>query len=221
MPEGSRPTTRELVLVPAIITLAVTALRLVGELQGWAPALFNRAGGGGGAIIGIVWLVFVFGAYFAVKLARAGDGPASLGRAFGFTGLGVLILFGTIALTIATKMNPFRGIGLVSIMCLVGGWVATRGWPSLGRVLFVYALAARVPVAALMLPAIIGHWGTHYDALPPNFPAMGPLKTWVLIGLLPQMTLWIGFTLIGGMLAGAIAAAVVGARRREPVASAA
>jgi hypothetical protein len=35
------------------------------------------------------------------------------------------------------------------------------------------------------------------------------------------MTLWIGFTLIFGMLSGAIAAAVVGARRREPVATAA
>ncbi len=77
------------------------------------------------------------------------------------------------------------------------------------------------PLATLMLPAIIGHWGTHYDALPPNFPAMGPVKTWALIGLWPQMTLWIGFTLIGGMLAGAIAAAAVGGRRQETVASAA
>ncbi|PYQ47989.1 MAG: hypothetical protein DMF78_22365, partial [Acidobacteria bacterium] len=145
MPE-TRPTVRELVLVPAIITLAVTALRLVGELQGWSPVLFNRSGGGGGAIIGIVWLVFVFGAWFAVKLVRAGDVPSSLGRAFGFTVLGLVIMFGTIGATIATKMNPLRGIGLVSIMVLVGGAVATRGWPALGKVLFVYALAARVPV---------------------------------------------------------------------------
>ncbi len=221
MPE-SRPSVRELVLVPAIITLAVTALRLVGELQGWSPVLFNRSGGGGGAVIGIVWLVFVFGAWFAVKLVRADDGPSSLGRAFGFTVLGLVIMFGTIGATIATKMNPLRGIGLVAIMTLVAGAVAARGWPALGKVLFVYALAARVPVAALMLPAIIGHWGTHYDALPPNWPAtMDPVKTWALVGLLPQMTLWIGFTLIFGMLSGAIAAAVVGARRREPVATAA
>jgi hypothetical protein len=72
-----------------------------------------------------------------------------------------------------------------------------------------------------MLPAIIGHWGTHYDALPPNWPAMDPVKTWALIGLLPQMTLWIGFTLIAGMLSGAIAAAAVRGRRQEAVASAA
>jgi hypothetical protein len=144
-----------------------------------------------------------------------------VGRAFGFTVLGILMVAGTIGLTVATKMNQLRGIGLISIMFLVGGWVATRGWPSLGRVLLVYALAARVPVAALMLPAIIGHWGTHYDALPPNWPAMDPVKTWALIGLLPQMTLWIGFTLIAGMLSGAIAAAAVRGRRQEAVASAA
>ena len=221
MPE-SRPSVRELVLVPAIITLAVTALRLVGELQHWNERFFNRAGGGPGAVVGIVWLVFIFGAWFAVKLVRAGDGPSGLGRAFGFTVLGIVIMFGTIGATVATKMNPLRGIGLVAIMTLVAGAVATRGWPALGKVLFVYALAARVPVAALMLPAIMGHWGTHYDALPPNWPpTMDPVKTWALIGLLPQMTLWIGFTLIGGMLAGAIAAAAIGGKRREAVASAA
>jgi len=221
MPETTRPTVRELVLVPAIITLAVTALRLVGELQHWSPVLFNRAGGGPGSIVGIVWLVFIFGAWFAVKLVRAGDGPSGLGRAFGFTVLGIVIVAATIGAIAITKMNPLRGVGLISIMMLVAGAVATRGWPALGKVLFVYALAARVPVAALMLPAIIGHWGTHYDALPPNFPAMDPVKTWALVGLLPQMTLWIGFTLIGGMLAGAIAVAAVGGKRREAVPSAA
>jgi hypothetical protein len=220
MPE-TRPTVRELVLVPALITLAVTALRLIGELQRWDQRFFNRAGGGPGAIIGIVWLVFIFGAWFGWKLARAGDGPSGLGRAFGFPVLGILIVAATVALTVATKMAPLLSIGLISIMFLVAGAVATRGWPSLGKVLFVYALAARVPVAALMLPAIIGHWGTHYDAVPPNFPAMGPVATWALIGLLPQMTLWIGFTLIGGMLLGAVGAAAAGTQRREAVPSAA
>src|SRR5262249_34412610 len=151
-----------------------------------------------------------------------GDGPSGLGRAFGFTVLGIVIMFGTIAGTRAVGMNPLQAIGLVCLMVLVGGAVASRGWPALGKVLFVYALAARVPVAALMLPAVMGHWGTHYDALPPNWPpTMGPVQTWALIGLFPQMTLWIGFTLIGGMLAGSVAAAAAGGRRRETVASAA
>jgi hypothetical protein len=78
-----------------------------------------------------------------------------------------------------------------------------------------------VPVAALMLPAIIGKWGTHYDALPPNFPAMGPVATWAVVGLFPQMTLWIGFTLIPGMIVGAIVGAIAGRRSGERVATAA
>jgi hypothetical protein len=69
---------------------------------------------------------------------------------------------------------------------LVGGVIATadgRGWA--GRCSCT-RLAAPRPVAALMLPAIIGKWGTHYDALPPNFPAMGPVQTWALIGSCPR-----------------------------------
>ena len=46
-----------LILVPAVITLAVTLLRLVGQLQGWSPTLFNRECGFCGALVGIVWLV--------------------------------------------------------------------------------------------------------------------------------------------------------------------
>ena len=221
MADTSRPTTRDLVLVPAIITLAVTALRLVGELQHWSPTLFNRAGGGGGAIIGISWLPFVFGVYFAVRLARAGEGPASKGKAIGMTVLGFAILAAGL---FTARMLGASLTGTILTACfaaLVGGFVASRGWAALGRTLFVYALAARVPVAALMLPAILGKWGTHYDALPPNFPAMGPAQTWLLIGLFPQMTLWIGITLVAGMLVGSITAAVAGGRRREAVPTAA
>ena len=55
----------KLILVPAVITLAVTLLRLVGELQGWSPALFNRGDKAWSpGLVGIVWLVPVFGAWF-------------------------------------------------------------------------------------------------------------------------------------------------------------
>jgi hypothetical protein len=217
----TRPSTRDLVLVPAIITLAVTALRLVGELQHWSPVLFNRAGGGGGAIVGISWLPLLFGVYFAWRLVKAGEGPASKGKAFGIAVLGLAV--GPLAIFIATRLGATQ-IGAIVTACfafLVGGVIAAQGWKRLGWTLFVYALAARVPVAALMLPAIIGKWGTHYDALPPNFPAMSAVQTWAMVGLFPQMTLWIGITLVTGLLTGSITAALVGGRRREPVASAA
>ena len=52
----------KLILVPAVITLAVTLLRLVGELQGWSPTLFNRGDKPfSPSLVGIAWLVPVFG----------------------------------------------------------------------------------------------------------------------------------------------------------------
>jgi hypothetical protein len=214
MPDTSRPTTRDLVLVPAIITLAVTVLRLVGELQQWSPRLFSRAGGGGAALVGISWLPLIFGAYFAARLARAGDGPERVGRAIAMAFLGLALV--PASLFTAGRLLKVPQLGLIVVACiafLVGGWVASRGWPALGRTLLVYGLAARIPVALLMLPAIIGKWGTHYDALPPNFPVMGPVATWAVIGLFPQMTLWIGWTLVAGGLTGSITAALMRGRR--------
>ena len=107
---------------------------------------------------------------------------------------------------------------IACIVALVAGTVACQGWPELGKTLFVYALAARIPVAVLMLPAILGRWGTHYDALPPNFPAMSPVATWAVVGLFPQLTLWIGLTLVMGMLTGSITGAILrgGAARPWP-----
>jgi hypothetical protein len=98
----------KLILVPAVITLAVTLLRLVGELQGWSPILFNRwtlvmfnrgEEARSPSLVGIVWLIPVFGAWFGWKLTRAGLGPGSLGRALGLTlaSLAVLPLYSFLA----------------------------------------------------------------------------------------------------------------------------
>ena len=70
-------------VVPAVVTLAVTLLRLVGELQGWSPRFFSKEAGGGGALVGIAWLVPVFGAWFGWRLARSGERAGGLGRALG------------------------------------------------------------------------------------------------------------------------------------------
>ena len=85
----SKVSAGRLILVPAIITLAITTLRLIGELQGWSPFLFNKAPGGGFALVGISWLPVVFGPYFAWKVAVAGAGPSGMGKAFGMAGLAV------------------------------------------------------------------------------------------------------------------------------------
>ncbi len=201
-----------LILVPAVITLAVTLLRLVGELQQWSSALFNRSAGGGGAIVGIVWLVPVFGIYFALKLAREGEGPGKVGRAFGLVLLALVVMpvVGMAAGAAGVDPNSRILLLLFAAASIAATFVALRGWPELGRVLLAYGLAARIPVAIVMLIAIFGNWGTHYDVPPSaDFPQMAPLAKWFWIGLLPQVTIWIAFTIVVGMLFGLIAVAIV------------
>ena len=96
MEENSNPriSVTQLIFIPSVITLGVTLLRLVGELQNWPAVLFSREPGGGGSIIGITWLALIFGVYFALKLARAGETPRSAGRVIGFALLGLLVTAG-------------------------------------------------------------------------------------------------------------------------------
>ncbi len=54
-----------LIAVPALVTLAVTLLRLCGELRHWSPTLVRSDPGGLGAAVGIIWLAPAFGVYFA------------------------------------------------------------------------------------------------------------------------------------------------------------
>jgi hypothetical protein len=205
-----------LILVPAVITLAITLLRLVGELQGWSPRLFSREAGGGGALVGIAWLVPVFGAWFGWKLARAGERTASVGRALGIVILALAAVPAAGLVLSKLGVSPFStvtlvGYAVVSVLALLA---ALRAWPALGRTLLAYALAARVPVVLVMLVAILANWGTHYDVMPPNTPEMTPaLYKWFMIGLLPQMTIWIWFTVVVGGLFGIVAGTIAGRGR--------
>ena len=59
-----------------------------------------------------------------------------------------------------------------------------------------------------MLVAMMGQWGTHYELGPPGFPKMGVFATWFYVGLLPQLMLWIAYTVTVGMIFGSVAALV-------------
>jgi len=209
-----------MILVPAIITLGITILRLVGELQGWTPILFGRAAGGGGAILGISWLPLILGPYFAVKLAGSERGPAGLGRAIGMAVAGLVVFFMASYLAFGTTLAiPVRMTAGFAIMILAGA-ISVVGWPALGRTLIAYGYAARIPVAVIMYFAFRGNWGTHYDALPPEYTGPTDLVTkFIFLGVLPQFIFWVVYTIIIGALLGTIFAAV--AHRRPPAAPAA
>lgn len=211
MNEAKSVPVKELVLVPGLITLAVTLLRLVGELQGWSPALFSKAAGGGGALVGISWLIVAFGLYFGWRLAREGHAPASPWKVSGLSLL-VVLAVGLASFAAGTiSQNAFFAVFILGSIAAV--WLTAGLWPALWKTLLAYAFAARIPVALVMLVAILGNWGTHYDVPPPNFPdTYAPLVKWLLIGLVPQLTIWIYMTVVGGLFFGGLAAAF--ARRR-------
>jgi len=203
---------KNLILIPALITLAVTLLRVTGELLNWSPLLFNKAAGGG-ALIGIAWLAPIFGFYFARQLLKANDYPAGTGRVFGFSLL-ALAVFAVLA-GIGFQMPPGSVwvFLMVAIATGAGLFIARKAWPALFSTLFAYGLAARIPVALVMLIAIMNNWGTHYDVPPPNFPEMAPFAKWAAIGLFPQFTFWMAFTVIIGSIFGGIAVAMT---KRNP-----
>ncbi len=212
MSETNSGNLKHLILVPAIISLAVTLLRLVGELQHWSKTYFNTELGGGGALVGITWLAPVFGIYFAIRLAAAGEGPRSALRAIALGIVGAFVIVASEpAQRLVFKTTPSFQVRLLFgwAMFALAGLVTLPGWPRLWKTLLAYAYAARIPVVIIMLLAFAGNWGTHYDALPPDFTGTSLLSKWLWLGFFPQLVLWVGFTLASGMLFGSIAGAVV------------
>jgi hypothetical protein len=209
----NRVSITRLIAIPAVITLLVTFLRLKGELNQWGAPWFSNAAGGGGAIVGISWLPFIFGPWFALRLIKTGNGFESAKRAWGYLGLGFVIL---IASGVIVGISAARQTMLVAIIGFVGmlaaAFVPLKGWRTLGRTLFAYGIAARVPVLVVMFFAMRGNggagWGTHYDAIQPNMTQLPFAQKFLFEAFLPQMTLWIAWTVIIGLLAGLIAAAV-------------
>lgn len=204
-----------LILIPSVITLAITLLRLIGELQHWPSSLFNPKPGGGGAIIGISWLPLVFGVYFASKLYDAGQGPQDHGRAIRLSIVGLVLFLGgsIVAINPSIHLPGKEAIGLLLLLLAIG--LQYAGWPKLFKVLLAYGYAARIPVLIVMFFAISGNWGTHYDVVPPGFSPDTPFwSKFFQIAFLPQMILWIAYTLVVGMICGSIAVAIKRRRAR-------
>ncbi|HXH49266.1 MAG TPA: hypothetical protein VNM47_07960 [Terriglobia bacterium] len=223
MANDNRVSITRLIAIPALITLLVTFLRLKGELNHWGAPWFSNAAGGGAAIVGISWLPFIFGPWFALKLIKTGNGFESAKKAWGYLGLGfvVLVASGVIVGVAASKHAMlFAVIGFLGMVA--AAFVPFKGWRTLGRTLFAYGIAARVPVVIVMFFAMRGNggagWGTHYDAVDPSMPNLPFAQKFLFEAFLPQMTAWIAWTVIVGLLAGLIAAAV--ARRSKQTSTA-
>jgi hypothetical protein len=203
----------QLILVPSLITLVITVLRVVGELHHWGSPWFNSSAGGGGAIVGISWLPIIFGPYFALKLVSSGEKTSSYGKALLMTMLGLVVM--VLAGVVLFKSAGSAVLAILGfVLTLAAAFVARTGWRSLGGTLIAYAFAARIPVLIVMYFAIRGGWGTHYDAVEARFAAAPLWSKFFYEAFLPQMMLWIGFTVVVGSLFGEI---VAGVFARKPV----
>lgn len=211
---STKSTINRLVMYPAIITLLITLLRLIGELLHGPAILFSRAEGGGGAIIGITWLPIIFGPYFAVKLIDRNLRPSGFAKTIllALAGFAALACGGAVAFSTTVH---FTGRIIVGLLLMVGAAALQYiPWRELAQTLIAYAYLARIPVAIVMFFAMLGHWGTHYDAVPPPYDQLPFLTKYLLMAIAPQLVMWIAFTMTVGAFFGGIYAAVF--RRKIP-----
>ncbi len=213
----ARLSTGRLVLVPTLLTLAVTLLRLVGELRGWPGPWFDRDSG----IVGITWfLPPIFGFYFAWKLWRGGDRIERVGRAFALGLLGFLLIEAVEAIVfpyfhVSIFSKPEAFLLILWTVAAVSAFLQYLAWPALFKTLTLYGLGARIPVVVIMFFALRSHWGTHYDYLS-GPPALGFWPRFLRFGLLEELIYWVSFTVVIGSLAGSVAAALAKRRSRQP-----
>lgn len=210
---GTQSSIGRLILGPALLTLALTLLRLVGELSHWSQTWFNPASGQVGPLGAVLILLApLFGIRFALWLARTGEGPRSVGRAFGYALLGAVMVV-TAAFWVIPPFalqTQFTGkLELGYLILTVAAVLQFLGWSPLAKTQLAYGYAARIPIVVIMLLARQGHWGTHFDNLPPGFPLMNFWPTSLYVALLPQLLFWISYTVVSGSLLGTITAVFV------------
>jgi hypothetical protein len=190
--------------IAGLITLAITVLRVVGEVNQWAPLLFARSAGGGAGLVGIGWLIPAVGFWFGRTLARRGHEVGDRARALRRCGLGLLGVAVTLALgrfVLPVTVGTFAFVLVALAACSPAAFAA---WPALARVLLVYALLARLPTVLVTILAVANDWGTHYERLAPgSAPMSDGARTLVLCAA--QFGIWIPLTLLLGSLAGTLA----------------
>ena len=215
--DKKRPSITSLVLIPAILTLVVTVLRLVGELNQWDTMWVGRPkAGGDGALLGISWLMFIFGFWFGLRLQRSGNGVANPNKTLLLAAVAVAAPFATLAICqsldlvfIPSAETPgeMRGMGYFLGALGLGCLLALAAWPRVALTLLVYGLLARIPVVVVTWLAVHYEWNTHHTKVPAEFNLPADADTMSFL-LMPQLTFWPMLTIIFGTGCAALAARV-------------
>src|ERR1051325_3136776 len=128
MSTNSETRITKLILIPAVITLAITLLRLIGELQHWSTSLFNPAAGGGGALIGISWLPPILRIWVARQVVLNQETPASAGKVILFAIPGFILAIGGFLIAFLPQIQ-FPGKLVVGLLIVIAATAAQfRPW---------------------------------------------------------------------------------------------
>lgn len=212
MTDRTPPSTLRLVLVPSLVTLAVSAARTWMEIDGRV----TRASGGAGSWLGITWLALLFGGWFGVRLAAAGDRPRLRPAPLWF-GIATAVLIGAV-IAVFRHLDPAdRSPEALRILDAGAPWVAAAAlamaglalvtWTRLAWALLVYGAIARITVVAITWWVKRAGHDTHYTKFgPPGFEF--DLAETMGRAALAQLAFWVPFTIVVGGFTGTVAAAL-------------
>lgn len=192
------------VLIAGLLTLLISLVRLIGELQGWNPKFFPSGPGGQGGYVGIVWLIPVVGFLVGRKLKQLGKGPGS--RLFVLVavllGLGAIAGIGYQAMKFeeAAKVKEYftymiYGAGGAALLVLLA-------WPRAFVALLCYGVFARGPVIGIQYLMIHLHGETaktHYEMTHPKVGVLTAAERAHSL-MLAQAGLWVPITIVAGAL---------------------
>jgi len=204
----TRPSTLRLILVPTLIALAINIVRVIGQREGW----FATTSGGAAELVGITWLPFLFGPWFAWRLRRAGGGPR-VERAWLWSLLSLLALIGVVVWQIsgidqtATGDAAFAalraGVLIIVPAALALSLLQLVVWPRLALALFAWAVIARATVVVITWIAKTEGWNTHYT----KFGRTGierNLQETIEAAALAQLGFWVPVAVLSGTFLGSL-----------------
>ncbi len=203
-----------LILAPLLITLGVIALHLIWELEYPPMPWFLPAP----PFLGIALLAPVFGIYFALKIARAGEAPTDVWRGLALAGLGASLVLAGFSMTPTSPDSSLTKIHWQLLLIAGGLLIQALNRPlALLNTLVAYAYTSRIAVCIYLLFAMTQKWPPQYGARISDWAVQMGLSKWaayIVLALWPQLTTWAAFTVVIGSFFAYFALAAV--RLREP-----
>lgn len=198
--------TLRLILWPFLITALVSLARLVAEVQGWV----SPQSGGALNPLGISWLAFVFGGYFAFRLARAGSKPRKR-PAWPWCIAAILAIMASVAWQFGPLLDADQSdetfqrvrsaVLVLATIAITLAVIVTVVWPRLALTMLCYAIPTRALVIGITWLAKHNDWTTHYTKFGPPGIELDMANT-LLSATIAQVGFWIPWTMIAGSALG-------------------